>query len=42
MNISRLMSDPLQGIASIDINPVMLDARGHVAVDAVVFRSEQS
>ena len=42
VNISRLMSDPLQGIASIDINPVMLDARGHVAVDAVVFRSEQS
>lgn len=42
LGISRLMIEPLHGIISIDINPVMLDARGCVAVDAVVFQAEKS
>jgi len=39
LGVSRLMMDPLQGMVSIDINPIMLDARGYVAVDAVVFEA---
>jgi acyl-CoA synthetase (NDP forming) len=42
LGISRLMMEPLHGIISIDINPVILDARGCMAVDAVVFLPEQS
>ena len=40
LGISRLMMEPLRGIVSIDINPLMLDARGYMAVDAVVFQAE--
>jgi acyl-CoA synthetase (NDP forming) len=40
LGVSRLMMEPLRGIASIDLNPVMLDARGCMAVDAVVFQAE--
>ena len=40
LGVSRLMMEPLQGIVSIDINPVMLDAQGYIAVDAVVFQAE--
>ena len=41
LGISRLMMEPLRDIVSIDINPLMLDARGAVAVDAVVLQAEQ-
>jgi acyl-CoA synthetase (NDP forming) len=41
LGISRLMMEPPRDIVSIDINPLMLDARGSVAVDAVVFQTEQ-
>lgn len=42
LGISRLMMEPLRDIVSIDINPLMLDARGYKAVDAAVFKAEQS
>ena len=42
LGVSRLMMEPRRGIASIDLNPVMLDARGCMAVDAVVFQAEKT
>ena len=41
LGVSRLMLEPQHGIVSIDLNPVMLDARGYLVVDAVVFQTEQ-
>ena len=38
--VGRLMSDPLAGISQLDVNPVMVSARGHgcVALDAVIYQ----
>jgi len=38
--IGRLMANPTAGVSQLDINPVMVRARGHgcVALDAVVYQ----
>jgi acetate---CoA ligase (ADP-forming) len=38
--VGRLMSDPEAGISQLDINPVMVRARGEgcVALDAVIYQ----